>query len=85
MNDARTGEAFVLVSLQPSSGPTGETDKDWMHYKIAQGKNIIDGYRRGNDAAVRAHVEHIVFTLNERRIPHRGRTSINLGTSPGRS
>lgn len=84
MSDARTTDEFVLVSLQ-RSGPAGETDQDWMHYRIAQGKNMIDGYRRGSDAAVRAHVEGIVLALNERRIPHRGRTSIVLGENPARS
>jgi hypothetical protein len=37
-------------------------------YRIAQGPNVINGYRRGDLASVTTEVEKIVTGLNERRL-----------------
>jgi hypothetical protein len=42
-------------------------------YEIAQGTNLITGYRRGDLPSVTAEVEKIVVGLNERRISKKGR------------
>jgi hypothetical protein len=74
-------EGFRLVSIDRASAPSGSFGADWLMYRIAQGKNTITGYRRGDIKRVRADVEKIVEGLNERRMIHRGR--VNL--TPSRS
>ncbi len=47
--------------------------RDWLVYQIAQGKNSITGYRRGELREATADVERIVVGLNERRVTSKGR------------
>jgi hypothetical protein len=60
-------ESFRLISIKPAPAPSGHTGRDWLAYRIAQGKNIITGYRRGDLKAVTAEVAILVKSLNERR------------------
>jgi hypothetical protein len=66
-------EPFRLVSVDATKAPAGNSGRDWLVYRIAQGANMITGYRRGDRAAVTAEVEKIVVALNERRGRHGGR------------
>ena len=69
-------EAYRIVSIHRADAPSGSVGRDWHMYRIAQGINMITGYRRGDAAGVKADVEKIVDALNERRKHHRSRTSL---------
>jgi hypothetical protein len=60
-------ETYRLLSIDAVRAPEGCTGGDWHIYRVAQGRNGITGYRRGDLARVRADVEGIVVALNERR------------------
>lgn len=60
-------ESFRLISIKSAPAPSGHSGKDWLVYRIAQGKNIITGYRRGELKTVSAEVATLVTSLNERR------------------
>lgn len=64
-------EHFEIVSVTPTETPAGMEDGEWHCYKIAQGSNIIRGYRLGNRRAVVEAAEEIVTQLNERRLGKR--------------
>lgn len=74
------GEDFRLVSITATQAPSGCAGRDWFVYRIAQGKNIITGYRRGDLATASADVETIVTALNGRRRS----TKPKPGRKPGR-
>ncbi len=67
---------FRLVSIRSSAAPSGSAGSDWFAYCIAQGTNLINGYRRGDLADVTVGVENIVAALNERRVGKRGRVDL---------
>jgi hypothetical protein len=69
-------EGFRLISIGSARAPSGCSGQDWLVYRIAQGKNIITGYRRGELKAASREVETIVTSLNERRV--------SAKTKPGR-
>jgi hypothetical protein len=71
--DASDAEAFRLVEIRPARPPEGCVGRDWLVYQIAQGRNVITGYRRGDVGAVTADVEKIVVGLNERRVAGKSR------------
>ena len=64
-------EHFELVSVTPTETPAGMEDGEWYCYEIAQGPNIISGYRSGSRRAVTQAAEEIVSQLNERRLGKR--------------
>lgn len=64
---AADDEDFRLVSLISVRAPSGCEGREWLLYRIAQGANIITGYRRGDLRTANAEVEKIVTSLNERR------------------
>lgn len=66
-----TVESYRLVSIDPTAAPTGETSTDWLVYRLAQGENMVTGYRRGSYQAVRAEVERILDALNDRLLGKR--------------
>jgi hypothetical protein len=66
-------EAFRLVTIGHAPAPEGCVGRDWLVYRIAQGANMITGYRRGDLPAATAEVERIVMGLNERRVASKGR------------
>jgi hypothetical protein len=72
-------DGFRLLSIRAASAPTGCVGRDWLVYRIAQGPNVITGYRRGDMQTVSADVAKIVTGLNERRLSTKGRT----GPKPG--
>lgn len=74
------GEDFRLVSIKATQAPSGCAGRDWFVYRIAQGPNIITGYRRGDLATASADVETIVTALNGRRRS----TKPKPGRKPGR-
>jgi hypothetical protein len=78
-NGDAVDDGFRLVSIRHTPAPTGNAGRDWYVYRIAQGANIINGYRHGELAAVTAEVEKIVTGLNERRIVKRGRVDLRPG------
>ncbi len=67
---------YRLVSIRHATAPSGASGKDWHVYSIAQGTNLITGYRQGTIASVTEDVERIVSGLNERRMVHRGRVNL---------
>jgi hypothetical protein len=71
--DAGNEEAYRLVTIEPVRAPEGCTGRDWLIYRIAQGDNLITGYRQGDLRAATAEVDKIVVALNERRIASKGR------------
>ena len=73
---AEADTEYRVVSVQRSTAPSGSTGSDWHMYRIAQGKNVIRGYRRGDVASVTADAEKIVSGLNERRNFRRGRVDL---------
>jgi hypothetical protein len=70
------GNEFRLVSIRSAPAPSGSAGQDWFVYCIAQGTNIINGYRHGDLADVTLGVESIVAALNERRVGKRGRVDL---------
>jgi hypothetical protein len=72
-SDANQEEAYRLVAIEPVRAPEGCTGRDWLIYRIAQGENVITGYRQGDLRAATAEVERIIVGLNERRIASKGR------------
>lgn len=71
--DASDAEAFRLVAIRPTTAPKGHSGRDWLAYEIAQGRNVITGYRRGDLQTATADVERIVVGLNERRVASKSR------------
>jgi hypothetical protein len=67
---------FVLLSISEVDAPAGCTGVNWLRYRIGQGPNVIDGYRRGTADSVRAHVDTVILALNERRTVKRGRVDL---------
>ena len=61
------------MAIKQAPTPEGCVGRDWLVYQIAQGSNVITGYRRGDLPAATADVERIVVGLNERRIAGKGR------------
>jgi hypothetical protein len=81
--DATPEEAYRLVDIEPVRAPEGCTGRDWLIYRIAQGDNLITGYREGALGAATAEVEKIVVALNERRIGSKGRPGPKPKSSAG--
>jgi hypothetical protein len=69
-------EAYQLVSIGRIAAPAGAEGSDWYRYVIGQGSNKIEGFRRGERAAVETAVDDIVVQLNERRAGRRGRVNL---------
>lgn len=67
------GDPYEIMSIKPSDPPSGFDGSNWFKYKIAQGSNVIRGYRSGNKQSVTTAVNMIVVQLNERRLGKRGR------------
>jgi hypothetical protein len=61
-------DEYRLAFIKPARAPSGNAGSDWLMYRIAQGPNVINGYRRGDMASVTTEVEKIVVGLNERRL-----------------
>ena len=57
---------YSVISIDPTSAPRGNTGNDWLVYRLAQGNNVVVGYRRGSRLNVTAEVERIVNAFNER-------------------
>ena len=72
--DTGSEEAYRLVTIEPVRAPEGCTGRDWLIYRIAQGDNMITGYRQGDLRAATTEVENIDPGLNERRIASKGTT-----------
>ncbi|HEY8518565.1 MAG TPA: hypothetical protein VIN61_00675 [Gammaproteobacteria bacterium] len=78
-------EPYRLLSIDSAEAPEGGDGDDWYSYRIAQGSNVITGYRQGTLAAIQASVEEIVAGLNERRQPKRGRVQLRRTRPPARA
>ncbi len=70
---AATSDPYKIRSIKPSEPPAGVEGTNWYRYEIAQGKNVIRGYRAGSRKSVTSAIEIIVAQLNERRRGKRGR------------
>jgi hypothetical protein len=57
---------FRLISIASIAAPNGSGGNDWFMYRIAQGDNMVTGYRRGSRDSATVEVERIVEGLNER-------------------
>jgi len=69
-------EPYELKGVNRTDPPSGSEGKDWVRYEIAQGTNLITGYRQGTITAIKRAAEEIVVGLNERRSPNRGRVQL---------
>jgi hypothetical protein len=74
--------AYKLLAIEPAKAPDDSGGKDWFAYRIAQGENLIRGFKRGSRAGVTAEVEQIVISLNERRGVRRGRVDLTTTSKP---
>ena len=74
------GEPYEIESIRRVKAPPDTEGSDWHRYVIVQGKNTINGYRKGNLSAVTMEVEELVVQLNQRRLGKRGR--VNLVPTP---
>ena len=82
-DDTAPEEAYRLLTIEPARAPEGCTGRDWLVYRIAQGENVITGYRQGDLSAATAEVQTIVVGLNERRIASKGRPGPKPKSSGG--
>lgn len=69
-------DGYRLAGIDKTAAPSDDAEGDWFVYRIAQGANVITGYRRGELRAVTADLERMVKGLNERRIVNRGRVDL---------
>lgn len=69
-------EPYELKAVNRTDPPPGSEGKDWVRYEIAQGTNLITGYRQGTVSSIKRVAEEIVVGLNERRSPNRGRVQL---------
>jgi len=76
-------DVYRLVSIDSTSAPAADVGDDWLLYRIAQGANVVTGYRRGTRARVTFDVERIVEALNERLMARPRRVNIRLGKKAG--
>jgi hypothetical protein len=74
--------AYHLLSIDNANAPSGSDGSDWVRYRIAQGSNVITGYRRGSLSNVSEHIETVVSGLNERRLVRRGRVNLTAPHRP---
>ena len=75
-NSSEMPRLYEIVSVQRAKAPPGAEGSNWYHYEIAQGPNIIDGYRQGSIEDVTIAVEENVARLNERQFGKRGRVDL---------
>jgi hypothetical protein len=73
---SQNDEPYELKGVNRSEPPSGSEGKDWVKYEIAQGTNLITGFRKGTLASIKRAAEEIVVGLNERRSPNRGRVQL---------
>lgn len=74
-------DVYRLVSIDSTPAPAPGVGDDWLVYRIAQGANVVTGYRRGTRASVTYDVERIVEALNERLMARPRRVNIRLGNA----
>ena len=65
-------QPYRLVLIQRTAPPAGARGSNWYFYEIAQGTNIIHGYRQGRLKAVKLLVEENIVLLNARQLGKRG-------------
>ncbi len=65
-------QPYRLVSIQNTAPPAGASGSNWYFYEIAQGANLIHGYRQGSLKAVTMLVEENIALLNQRQLGKRG-------------
>jgi hypothetical protein len=73
-------EEFRLLAITATGTPSGCVGPGWFVYRIAQGENVMTGYRCGDLQSVSAEVAAIVTGLNARR----GLVKSKPGPKPGR-
>ena len=72
--DGEREEAYRLIAIEPARAPEGLAGRDWLVYRIAQGDNVITGYRQGDLRTVTGELEKMVTGLNERRVASKGKS-----------
>ena len=70
-------DACRLVSIESTIALAPAVGDDWLVYRIAQGTNVVAGYRRGARASITYEVERIVEAFNDRLMV---RPSVNSWT-----
>ena len=63
---AATAPSYRLISIDCTGAPDGATGDDWLVYQIAQGANVVTGYRRGRRDDVSVAITSMVQELNMR-------------------
>ena len=69
-------QPYRLVSIQNTAPPAGARGSNWYVYEIAQGKNVIHGYRQGSLQAVTNLVEENIALFNARRLGKHGNSHL---------
>lgn len=64
--DDLASASYRLISIACTDAPDGATGDDWLVYQIAQGTNMVTGYRRGKRQDVGVAVRLMVEALNAR-------------------
>jgi hypothetical protein len=64
--DDLTAASYRVISIDCTGTPDGAMGDDWLVYQIAQGANIVTGYRRGERKDVSVAVALMVQALNVR-------------------
>ena len=72
---------YRLIDIEPTQPPDG-CGGEWFAYRIAQGGNMIRGYKSGTRFSVTTAVEQIVEVLNDRRVVRRGRVHLVPSSKP---
>ena len=63
---------YKLKLIQQTAPPAGAGGSNWYFYEIAQGANIIHGYRQGSLKTVTMLIEENIALLNARQLGKRG-------------
>lgn len=79
--DDLANSSYRLISIDCTDAPDGATGDDWLVYQIAQGANMVTGYRRGKRQDVGVAVRLMVEALNVRLLV-RGRPYRSMHPPP---
>ena len=75
-------EPYKLKSVVASDPPPGVDGNNWFHYSIAQGKNVIKGYRQGQLESIYNDLTENVEALNARQKGKCGRVDLIASKKP---
>lgn len=73
---------YLLVSIEKSPPPQGQTGDNWYRYEIAGGTTTIVGYRRGTLGETRVVARECVMHLNSQLVGTPSREFIHRAANP---